>query len=507
MFDVVLPISLLILSAITILCIVRESMEKEKLQKIRFVLIGLVTFSLILVMWFRDSIEASNQNALKIIYPIYVVVIGLLMFNSIYLSIKEKKIRDQYFKCVEEQSYFAYLTTKNRIRSISKSFAIFLNAKPEKLKNLRFSEALAQRYTNLLINDNEYNESNIESIFSNIKNSEHDLKIEIKCLDVKGRDVTLSLIDRPIRQNNHFIGHILFGKSSQMEEINRTEEELSSKSEKLEMNRLRFMALLENGHDNVFFYNIASNSLWANDALVKSLGFSGNSISYEEYKKRIAPDDLSYYENVINDLSIKNPNYDIKYRFRDKYDYVYIHEVGKKIYGPETEIISVIEKETNRFERTGNSTLDNIGDLTGLYDTLNRLSNQAIELVVVVLENIKDINEQFDRATGSLAMNDYIAAFNKEFCNDNLMFRTDGREFAFVLTDFKKMEILKRALEAGKVTRANCTYGENRILVKSTIGIVSNTTCKDPKQLLRFARNAVRLAENPDYQKDYSYYE
>jgi GGDEF domain-containing protein len=292
-----------------------------------------------------------------------------------------------------------------------------------------------------------------------------------------------------------------------MEEINRTEEELSSKSEKLEMNRLRFMALLENGHDNVFFYNIASNSLWANDALVKSLGFSGNSISYEEYKKRIAPDDLSYYENVINDLSIKNPNYDIKYRFRDKYDYVYIHEVGKKIYGPETEIISVIEKETNRFERTGNSTLDNIGDLTGLYDTLNRLSNQAIELVVVVLENIKDINEQFDRATGSLAMNDYIAAFNKEFCNDNLMFRTDGREFAFVLTDFKKMEILKRALEAGKVTRANCTYGENRILVKSTIGIVSNTTCKDSKQLLRFARNAVRLAENPDYQKDYSYYE
>jgi GGDEF domain-containing protein len=104
-------------------------------------------------------------------------------------------------------------------------------------------------------------------------------------------------------------------------------------------------------------------------------------------------------------------------------------------------------------------------------------------------------------------MNDYIAAFNKEFCNDNLMFRTDGREFAFVLTDFKKMEILKRALEAGKVTRANCTYGENRILVKSTIGIVSNTTCKDSKQLLRFARNAVRLAENPDYQKDYSYYE
>jgi NADH:ubiquinone oxidoreductase subunit 6 (subunit J) len=78
MFDLVLPISLLILSAITILCIVRESMEKEKLQKIRFVLIGLVTFSLVLVMWFRDSIEASNPNALKIIYPIYVFVYKII---------------------------------------------------------------------------------------------------------------------------------------------------------------------------------------------------------------------------------------------------------------------------------------------------------------------------------------------------------------------------------------------------------------------------------------------
>ena len=507
MEDLILPISIIILAMITILCIVRESMEKEKLQKFRFVVVALTTFSLVLVMCFRQAIDEANPIALKIIYPIYIVVIGLLMFNSIYLSIKEKKMRDQYFKCVEEQSYFAYLNSKNKIINISKTFAYFLNTKPNKLRGIKFSEALARRYTNLLVNENECNESNIESIFSNIGNSESDLKLEIKCLDVKGKDVTLALYDRPIRQNNKFIGHILFGKSSDMEQITKTEEELSSKSEKLEMNRLRFMALLENGHDNVFFYNIASNSLWANDSLVKSLGFSGNSISYEEYKKRIAPEDISYYENVINDLSINKPNYDIKYRFRDKYDYVYIHETGKKIYGPETEIISVIEKETNRFERTGNSTLDNLGDLNGLYDALNRNSNQAIELVVVMLENIKDINEKFDRATGSLAMNDYIAAFNNEFSPGNQAFRTDGREFAFVLTDFKKMEVLKHALEAGKVTRANCTYGENKILVKSTIGIVSNKNCKDPKQLLRFARAAVRLAQNPDYQKDYNFYE
>lgn len=509
MQDLILPLAVVVLSILLIATLIRESLVRNELLKFRLSVAIIITFTTIAVTGFYSVIiERIGYNNLTYICAGYVVVIGLLMFNSLFLSIREKRIRESYFNCVETNNYFAYLDKKNRIKNISISFTRFFGLDKCKLVKKNFAEVLAERYSNLIINDNEYNAENIKNVFNNISKSKSDLKLEIKCLDVRGKEIFLNLVDRPIYSTSgKFIAHIIFGQSKGIDVIDRTENELNEKSSALEMTKLRFRALLEEGNDPLFFLNIASNSLWANDSLVQKLGFSGNSISFEEYKKRIYPDDLAYYLSMLENLSISHPSYDIKYRFKKGYDYVYVHERGKKVFGPETEIVSVIEKiRTNSFEKTGMNALDDVKNEEDLYDTLGSIDDSMpFELVCLKLENIREINDTFGRRTGNIAMNDYIRAIVSAFVDENLIFRTSGLEFYFIIRDYKKMETLKYYLEAGKILDVSATYGSNKITVMASMGIVNNYKYKDPKSLVKFARMALELTKGK--QKRYSFYE
>ena len=500
-----LPLAILILCIITIACIIRESLEKEKLQKVKFILTSIITFITILTIGFYDVLNQNLPKFLTYCYPILIVLIGLIMFNSIYLSIITKKVNDKYFECIEETNYFAYLNKSNKIVDISIHFAEFLNSDPKSLKKSLFTKSLLSRYTNVYINDIDYNEENIEKIFDSISTSNQDLKLEIKCLDTKGNDVMLLLYDRPIYHNNKFIGHVLYGKSSKKEEINSQVEELSKQSEKLEMNKLRFYTLLEKGSDCAYFYNIKNNTIWANDALVKTLGFAGNSISINEFRHLIHPSDLAYIDSVISALSPKNPNYDIKYRFKDKYDYVYIHEVGKKIYGAETEIVAVITKQVQGFDKSGNLLLDSCKTYNDFCSDVKSLNGAPMEFVMINFLNIKDINLTHSRQTGSECMSDYLKEFVKNFIDTSSIYRFDGLVFGFIITDHKKMINLKTCLEQGSLTKASCVYSSVKIIVESAFGITSNKIAKDGSTLYKFAVQSLKEAINSS--KRYNYHE
>ncbi|MCR5787121.1 MAG: diguanylate cyclase, partial [Acholeplasmatales bacterium] len=432
----------------------------------------------------------------------------ILLLNSIYISIKEYKIREVYYSCVTEQNYFCYLNKSDKIRNISYAFASLFNATPGQLKNNRFLDCLQARYSNLIINENKYNSSNISHVFDAIKTSKSDLKLVIRCLDLQGNDLEICLIDRPIINNNKFVGHVLFGKTLDSKTLDNQEEELNSKNIKLEMNKLRITTILQNSNDSIYFYNLDNNSVWANNHLVDTIGLSGNAISYEELKRRIHPDDLVFYNNTIEALNKENSTYDVKYRIRDKYDYTYVHERGQKVYGPQTEIIGIIltDKKTS-LNKSGNPVLDSLRSEEELKTALNTLSSRAVELVCLRFEDIRIINEKYGRQTGDQIMADYINLISKYFVNDNLFFRTGGLEFFFIMTDYKKMERLKAELEKGVITKAPSKYGENNITIHTTMGIIANTIVKDSNKLISFARQSNSFVHNENYTKDYNYYE
>lgn len=262
---------------------------------------------------------------------------------------------------------------------------------------------------------------------------------------------------------------------------------------------------MKKGTDSAYFYNINSQSIWANDALVDSLKFAGNSISIEDFERRIHPDDLTHVREIKAKLNPNNPNYDIKYRFRDGLDYVYIHETGKKIYASETEIVAVVTKSNDIYSKTGINILDKCSNFNDLAQSVKALGEAPFEFVLVNFDNIKDINETYSRMTGSQVMADYILEFARAFIDNSKIYRLDGLVFGFIVTDRKKMIHLKQSLDKGMLTHASCTYSGVKIIVNTYIGIVSNKLIKDPNILLKSAKNAINRAKNDG--KCYNYYE
>ncbi len=499
----ILPLCSLILAAITLASIIRESFEREKLSKFKFILVSIITFFIILVIAFIERILEHANFIVVYVMPILIVVLGIVMFNSIYVSILSKKINTFFLDCVNNEFYFAYLNKQDKIVKISRGFQEYLKKDEKEIKKQDFMTLFSDTYTNISINGVSIHD--INNVFDKIKSSKNELHYEIKCLDSNGLNTILNLIDKPIYQSDKYKGHILYGASLDHKEINKAEEEINETHDKLELNKLRFVTLLEKGTDSAYFYNIKSKSIWANDALVESLKFAGNSISLEDFERRIHPSDLVPVREIKAKLSPNNPNYDIKYRFLDGNDYVYIHEVGKKIYASETEIVAVITKSNDIYSKTGINILDKCLNFNALAEDIKALSNGPFEFVLVNFDNIKEINDTYSRMTGSQVMADYILEFARAFVDNSKIYRLDGLVFGFIITDRKKMIHLKQSLERGMLTHASCTYSGVKIIVNTHIGVSSNKLTSDPTFLVRNAKSAIKSARDED--KCYNYFE
>lgn len=498
----VLPISTLLLAICALATIIREAFEREKLPKFKFILISLITVFIVLVIAFIDKINTYASYIIIYIMPIIIVVIGIIMFNSIYVSILAKKINSKYLECATDQIYFAYLNKLNKIINMSDGFSKFLNIDVKNLKNIDFKEALEKEFSNIAINGIAIED--ISDIFSDVSNSKEELNYEITCFDKDGNKTILNLIDKPIYQNETYKGHILYGASLNHNEIDSAKEAISEKNDKLEMNRLRFMTLLEKGKENIYIYNFNNKSIWASDAFTHNLGFAGNSISFDDYKRRIHPDDLRIYVTTLESLTPTNPSYDVKYRFKCDNVYVYVHDTGKKIFGVQNEIISVVTKSSDIFQKSGISILDKCADLNALADTIDNLKNSSLELVLVNFENVKEINDAYSRLTGSEAMSDYIREFARTFIDNNQIYRLDGLLFGFVVTSQKKIMLLKQSLDKGMLTSATCTYGGIKITLSTTIAVSSNKYGENSDALVKNAKKALKEAKGQG--KKYKYF-
>lgn len=500
----IIPASVLCVILITLF--IKESYIKGHVVTFKIVFVTILLFVSLASSFFVDEIEFKYY---LYVYAVLYILIGFLMYITVSSSNKEKKIKSEYFSCIELNNYFIYLDKKNRVVDISKSFLSFLNVSLEEAKGFEFTSILLKRFSNIDINGIDYNSSNINDIFLQVKNSTKELPLNITCLNLKGNQVQLNLIDRPVRSNkNKFLSHIIYGISKDNKLIEKTEQDLNEKSIQLEMNRRRFRAFMEVSKEPVYLYNIENNSIWANDEFVKEFGFLTNSISFDEYKNRIYPDDLNFYLSKLEDLTLTNAEYHLKYRLKKNYDYIYVEEYGKKIYGPQTEIISFI-KEVKSDIRTPLSyeyTLDTILEKKDLLNILNNIeSTYTYFLICMRFNNVESINKQYDRKFGDICMSEYLEAIKKAFVDNNLIFRTDGLEFYFVILDMKKMEKFKSALRSTRLTNSEAHFSGKNVIVETSFGIVNNQINKNVDTLFKNAKNANNIAQRD--QNKYYFYE
>ena len=495
-----------VLCVILIALFTKESYIKGHIVTFKIVFASIIFFVLIASSFFVDEIEFKYY--LYASSGIY-ILIGFLMFISVSSSNREKKIKAEYFSCIETNNYFVYLDKKNRIVDISKSFLSFLNVEGLETIGMNFSSLLIRRFSNIDINGIDYNSTNIHEVFDRIKTANKEMPLKITCLNLKGNQVLLNLMDKPIRSSkNKFISHIIYGISKDNKLIEKTEQDLNEKSIQLEMNKRRFRTFMEVSTSPVYIYNIENNSIWTNDTFVNDFSFETNSISFDEYKSRIYPDDLNFYLSKLEDLTLSNPTYNIKYRIKKNYDYIYVEEHGKKIFGPQTEIVSFVSEIKSEVKSvlTYEYTLDTILDRTDLLNQLNKIKETyTYFLVCMKFNNIININKQYDRKFGDICMSEYLKAIKNYFVDENLIFRTDGLEFYFIILDMKKMEKFKQTLRGSKLTHSKANISGKTVVVETSFGIVNNQIQKNIDTLVQNAKNANEIAQREE--SKYYFYE
>jgi GGDEF domain-containing protein len=108
--------------------------------------------------------------------------------------------------------------------------------------------------------------------------------------------------------------------------------------------------------------------------------------------------------------------------------------------------------------------------------------NQALKdtepfyFIMIQLTNIPDINNRFGRDVGNLMIAEYIKKMRYHFAKDvNSIFRITGIQFALIIKEQRKYEVLYRALQSGgDLVNLMLNIGGIQQVVYPNLGIVKH---------------------------------
>ena len=147
--------------------------------------------------------------------------------------------------------------------------------------------------------------------------------------------------------------------------------------------------------------------------------------------------------------------------------------------------------------------------MSELVIAINSLYKQSrtFQLVTFRIDNIKDLNDEYGRDMGNMVMAEYMKAIIKNFVDDGMIYRVSGLEFSFIITDYRKMDILSRTLKRDdKLLKASMKYGSEIITTDVYMGIALSSDVINSSMLIEAARKALKTALLDQVSTNYIYY-
>lgn len=174
----------------------------------------------------------------------------------------------------------------------------------------------------------------------------------------------------------------------------------------------------------------------------------------DEYAELIHNDDRNQYLTTIRKVSKKTPAFDLKYRVLRNGVYIWVEERAKVFeFDKKIQLISIIKGiDMKLFPETLIHEIDSVPTEQHLIQYLTQASKEpeAYYLVMIQLTNIPDINQRFGRDVGNLMIAEYIKKMRYHFAKDmNSIFRITGIQFALIIKEQRKYDVLLRALQSG----------------------------------------------------------
>ena len=258
------------------------------------------------------------------------------------------------------------------------------------------------------------------------------------------------------------------------------EKELDDMKSTSELLRLRYISTIELLQEGLFFYQEDVSGFFLTDQASKIVGIEEHEVLIEEYSKRIHPEDQGQYLSTIKKISKKSPSFDLKYRIKRENGYVWIEEKAKVFeYENKIHIISTIQGiDMKLFPQTLIHEIDSLPNESNLIQTLTQTIKEpeTFYLVMIQLTNIVDINARFGRDVGNLMIAEYIKKIRFHFAKEfNSVFRITGIQFALVIKEQRKYEVLLRALQSGgDLVNLNLSIGGISQVVYPNLGIAKH---------------------------------
>lgn len=511
------PIYALVLSFFLAGVVIKQCVIKGKLLKYRLILSFFLIFILAFIFAFYSDIEKNEKALLIVDYGLIGIdgIIGLTFFLSVGASMSQKTFTSEFMKSLDNNKVFILLDSKDRIKEISSLLANELMTKKEEIISKKFFDIIDNSWNVVSYNQTEINNENFREYYKDYRKkavpNSHE-KCELIVDKHNHEMIVLNLIETPIFVGNRYRGRILIGDKKSEESMLNIEKELIDKNTELESIRYKFIASLEITEEGIFFTNLDERFIWGNDNFVSNLNLNSNSISIDDYAANIHPDELTYYSRTIATLTPQNPTYEIVYRYKTGTNYKYVREVGKRIFENKkcNEILGYVSLVNNEhYERTNIKELDNIGGAEDLLARLSLLkqSNKTFELVRFRLANIKDINDNHGRQIGNMVIAEYVKLIRTKLLSDDYMYRVDGLEFACIITDCRKMDVLNKALANDeKILHIKTQFGSISLSLEINMGLVMCTDCADAQKLIEASKEALHFSQKPNVKTAYAWY-
>ena len=123
------------------------------------------------------------------------------------------------------------------------------------------------------------------------------------------------------------------------------------------------------------------------------------------------------------------------------------------------------------------------------------------------MNSIEQINEQHGRDIGNVAISEYVKLIKNRFIDSNMIYRISGLEFVGIITDYRKMELLKKDLTNNeKILNVEADYGSINIRLSANMGIIYSTDAINAKDAIKKTTEALKISQNSRYNNNYAYY-
>ncbi len=508
---ILLAISLLVFSfALSFFLFKKES--RLYLTNLIIAIFNLV-FSILITSLYKGVLIKSNTGQIIYITASLLALIYCSYFIIYHFIYGLKKVIEYklFTKALAKSKWNTYLVISKsaKIKKISNALLDQLGISYRQALNKDCFEVFFKTIRLKQINDVEASNKDLISKYETFIQSlnKNTIKLlELNIYNERGEDVFLNLVVQPLYSYFGYYGLLITGEIKSDFDKLKVERKLDITQNEHKNLEEKFISLLEISQDNLVFSDLGDKSAWLSDNIKNELALPSNTISLDQFRQLICPDDLITRDQALVILTPNNPYFKIKYRLFYRGSYVWYQEYGKKVFTPNSiAIISSLTKiNTKHFMASNISELDIIPGEAELNYYIQNLLNQKtyFNCIYFKINNLKKINEENGRDVGNMILAQYITKMQNSFRdNSQNLFRLTGSEFMLVLSDPKKIALFKDGVNRRKdYLNLVAKFGAIDVFADVYAGVaVSLRDGENAKELLTNAKVALGFALDRKY--------